>query len=152
MICKYSLLAMNFKVSIVNKIPLIELPPEIREAEAFALQEILYQLSKNKPPQIVLDFSKTSLVDFRCSEVLLSSTQSIQKQEIEIVCWSINKSVINTLATMKITEIISVDSDTNINFYLIDNSKDIKSMVSYKKLKSFLSNQVQSLFSKAYKT
>lgn len=143
---------MNFKVSIVNKVPLIELPSEIREAEAFALQEILYQLSKNKPLQIVLDFSKTSLVDFRCSEVLLNSTQSIKKQEIEMVCWSINESVMNTLATMKFTEMVSVDLDTNINFYFIHNSKDIKSMVSYKKLKSFLTTQVQSLFSKAYKT
>jgi anti-anti-sigma regulatory factor len=152
MICKYSHLAINFKISIVNKIPLIELPPEIREAEAFALQEILYQLSKNKPLQIVLDFSKTSLVDIRCSEVLLNSTQSIKKQEIEMVCWSINKSVMNTLETMKLTEIVLVDLDTNINFYLIHNSKDIKSIVSYKKLKSFLATQVQSLFSKAYKT
>jgi hypothetical protein len=53
---------------------------------------------------------------------------------------------------MKFTEMVSVDLDTNINFYFIHNSKDIKSMVSYKKLKSFLTTQVQSLFSKAYKT
>jgi dihydroneopterin aldolase len=58
----------------------------------------------------------------------------------------------NTLETMKLTEIVLVDLDTNINFYLIHNSKDIKSIVSYKKLKSFLATQVQSLFSKAYKT
>jgi anti-anti-sigma regulatory factor len=152
MICKYSHLATNLKVSIVNKVPLIELPSDIREAEAFALQEILYQLSKNKPLQIVLDFSKTNLVDIRCSEVLLNSIQSIKKQEIEVVCWSINKSVMNTLVKIKFTEIVSVDLDTNINFYLIHNSKAIKSMVSYKKLKLFLATQVQSLFSKAYKT
>jgi anti-anti-sigma factor len=152
MICKYSHLAMSFKVSIVNKVPLIELPSEIREAEAFALQEILYKLSKNKPLQIVLDFGKTSLVDSRCSEVLLNSTQSIKNQEIKMVCWSINKSVMNTLAAMKFTEIVLVDLDTNINSYLIYNSKDMILMTSYKKLKSFLTNQVQSLFSKAYKT
>jgi anti-anti-sigma factor len=152
MICKYSHLAMSFKVSIVNKVPLIELPSEIREAEAFALQEILYKLSKNKPLQIVLDFGKTSLVDSRCSEVLLNSTQSIKNQEIKMVCWSINKSVMNTLAAMKFTEIVLVDLDTNINSYLIYNSKDMILMTSYKKLKSFLTNQVQSLFSKACKT
>jgi anti-anti-sigma regulatory factor len=148
MIFKYSHLAMNFKVSIMNEIPLIELPSDIREAEAFALQEILYQLSKNKPLQIVLDFSKTSLVDSRCSEILLNGIQSIKRHEIEIVCWSINKSVMNKLANMKFTEVVSVDSDTNINFYLIHNSKNIKSMASYKKLKSFLTTQVQSFFFK----
>jgi anti-anti-sigma factor len=114
MITQLPLLSSPLPVSVLNQIPLVQLPPSLSMAEAIALKETCQQLWRQAPTRIVLDCSQTTFVDSSGIGSLVSSVKTSWEQGIELVLWSVHPQVMQTLFRVGLGPFLVVDLNTQV--------------------------------------
>jgi len=105
---------LNLKLDfiVLNRVPLVQLPSCLSVIEAVALKVTFKQLLQNKPSQIVLDLSRTTSIDSSGVGALMSVLKTTEEQGIELILWSVNPRVKETLFLAGINSILKIEPAT----------------------------------------
>ena len=104
----------NSQVTLLNSIPLIQLPVRLSALEIAVLGQTCQHLCKNNPllKRIVLDSSQTTSIEVSAVSALESTLRKIQDAGIEVVLWSVHPQVMAVLSRTQLIELLTVDLGT----------------------------------------
>lgn len=106
------LLRVQLQVTVLNGIPLVQLPDRLSMLEAMALQATCQHLWQNRPARIVLDLSRTTFIDSSGIGALVSSLKSAAERGISLVFWSVHPQVRAALLRAGLDPFLIIDSET----------------------------------------
>ena len=112
MISQLPLLSVKLQVTVLNEIPLIQLPACLSEPEVLALKETCQHFWQQKHARIVLDLSQTTFIDNSVVDALANSLKSAAEQGFELVLWSVQPQVRAALLLVGLDPFVMIDSET----------------------------------------
>ncbi|MUL35811.1 sugar transferase [Gloeocapsopsis dulcis] len=111
----------NLKITVLNKVPLIQLPINLNLVESLDLEETSQYLLLQKPECIILDFSQTTFIDSSGIGVLIQFLKKTEKQGVNVIVWSISSRIKGVLVNAGIEPLLIFDETDAIS--LINNEK-----------------------------
>lgn len=107
-------LEVELEFTVLNEIPLVQLPACLSMPEAMALKATFQHLWQKRSSQIVLDLNCTTFIDSSGIGVLVSSLKIAREQGIELVLWSVNSQVRSALRLAGLEPFLIIDSETKV--------------------------------------
>ena len=112
MVTQLPLLKLELQVTVLNGIPLVELPACLNKPEAMALKTTCQYLWQKRPARIVIDLSRTTFIDSSVIGAVVSSLKTTAEQEIEIILWSVHPQVREALLLAGLDRLVMIDAET----------------------------------------
>lgn len=112
MVTQLPLLKLELQVTVLNGIPLVELPACLSKPEAMALKTTCQQLLQKEPARIVIDLSRTTFIDSSVIGEVVSSLKTTAEQRNEIILWSVHPQVREALILGGINRLVMIDAET----------------------------------------
>jgi anti-anti-sigma factor len=104
----------NFPVTTLNQVCLVQLPKLLTVAEAVAFKQRFQQICQVDPipSRIVLDFGRTSFIDSSGIGALVSCLKTARSQGIALALWSLSPQIEMVLSLTGLDQVFSVDQQT----------------------------------------
>lgn len=116
-------LSKDVHLSILNKVPLVQLPVNLNLAYAVNLEKVFQHLLLHSPKHIILDCSQTTFIDSSGIGLLIQILQKAQYQNTNVIIWSIESHIKTALIAAGIKPIFF---DTESNAISLIERKKIK--------------------------
>ena len=102
----------QFSLSLVQEIPVVELPERLTVLEAVAFKQTVTQLLSEDADssEIVLDFSKTKFIDSSGIGALIANFKSARSQDVDLVLESVQPPVMATLSMTGLSDMLNIKS------------------------------------------
>lgn len=112
MITQTPLQTVELPITILNEIPLVQLPTYLSTSEAIALKATCQQMWEKQPVQIILDLSQTTSIDSSGIAALVSCLKTSEERGIKLFMWSVHPQVITALLLVGLKPSQIIDSET----------------------------------------
>lgn len=101
-----------FRVSFLNQVPLVHIPPRLSVLEAVAFKQTCQQLCQKSPlpSKIVLDLSQTTFIDSSGIGALVNNVKTTQQQGIELILQSVQPQVMAVLSLTGLDRVLTIES------------------------------------------
>ena len=101
-------------VKVLDKIPQIQVPPQLTVLEAVAFKQSFQQLLQGSslPSKIILDFSQTTFMDSSGLGALVTNLRSAQQQQIELILLDVRPQVMAVLSLTGLDQVFQIEQRT----------------------------------------
>ncbi len=124
MVLEISSLSKDIHFSVLNKVPLIQLPINLNLAYAIYLDKVFHYLLLQNSEYIILDCSQITFIDSSGVGLLIKFLQKAQHKNTNVVIWSINSHIQKVL----------LEAGIKPNFF--DNKSSAISLIERKQIKN----------------
>lgn len=107
-----SLLRINPQVTLLNGLPLLQLPDCLSVPEAIALEATCQDIWQREPVRIVLDLSSTNIIDSSGIGAVINCLKKSREKGVEVVFWSVRSHIIEALLLAGLDPFLIIDSET----------------------------------------